>query len=164
MAQAPRLIQNLRTIGAIELGQKVFTSEDEFSVSTVSSLQKFIRLFYNENRNANVERIRQLLQNSKNECILIMKKSPAIEWEEKCTLESLLTSLEAFMKGVVNLMETYRDDIAFKNKLSVTLDDSMNFLQWARTINLNEEWNSSTHTPTSFRPMLSPNSPLSEST
>jgi uncharacterized protein YsxB (DUF464 family) len=152
MNQSARLIQNLRTVGAIESGQKLFTSEDEFSISSVSSIQKFIRLYYNENRNSNIDRIRQLLHNAKNESVLIMKKAPRIEWEEKCTLESLLSAMESFMKGLANLMETYRDDVAFRNKLSITLDDTSNFLQWARSVDLDVEWSSHTRPFSSSSP------------
>ena len=102
----------------------------------MSSYQKFLRSYYGENRHTNLDKIRQTLHNSKNEAILIMKLSPDINWEQKCTLESLLASLESLMKGIANLMETYRDDIAYKNKLSVTLEDTSNFLTWARKVDL----------------------------
>ncbi len=136
MGETHRLIQNLKTIGALELDQKLYTSSDEFSISHVSSYQKFLRTYYGENRQTNLDKIRQTLHNSKNEAILIMKLSPDISWEHKCTLESLLASLESLMKGITNLMETYRDDIAYKNKLSVTLEDTSNFLTWARKVDL----------------------------
>ena len=136
MGEAHRLIQNLKTIGALEFDQKLYTSSDEFSICPVSSYQRFLRTYYGENRHMNLDKIRQTLHNSKNEAIIIMKLSPDISWEQNCILESLLASLESLMKGITNLMETYRDDIAYKNKLSVTLEDASNFLTWARKVDI----------------------------
>lgn len=125
------IIQNLKTIGSLAQNEKLNTNDEIFSVCKPSMMQSISRLFFWEGRQSNIDKIAYLLHQTKNECLIIIytkEKQHELPIETAHTLKVLTESLECFIDGIQNMSQTYRDDIAYRNKLEMILDDAKNFL------------------------------------
>jgi hypothetical protein len=121
-----KLIQNLKTIGNMAHNDKLSTNLDTFTVHTPSSVRGAYRWYYHESRNGNLDKIKELLHNAKNECIIMSTSQQTIETGN--IFAELVGATEHSLNGLMNMIETYKDDIATKTSVELMITDTQAFL------------------------------------
>lgn len=122
-----KLIQNLKTIGNISHNDKLSTQTDTFTIHEPSSVRGAYRWFYSETRLLNLEKIRDLMHNTKNECTIITSADNQ-RIEDRHILAELISAMEHAIKGLSNMTETYKDDIATKTSIELIISETQSFL------------------------------------
>ena len=126
-----KIIQNLKTIGNISHNDKLTTQVDTFVIHEPGVIRGLYRYVYSENRTVNLDRIRDVIHHAKNECLIIQAaEHPSLR--DSHMLDEMVSALESSLKGLSNMIETYKGDIATQARIELIISDTQTFLSHAR--------------------------------
>ena len=159
-----RTLSNLHVLAAVSHNDKLCTKDDLFDIATPTTWRGAWRMWYGERRDHNIERIRftvraaiQFATKTKEE-VQTLEQAPSsatpldphprldhmMQWRGQTIQlqhERMVDALRNSLKGLENLLTTYRDDAALSSRIVLIQREIEDFL---RVIRLNASSGSAT--------------------
>lgn len=138
-SQLQSVFTNLRILSRIEVGDKLFFSNDQFSIDKWNYLQPITRWYYAESRTTSLQHLQEFINKTfqivdmiysnengggaieKNYYVEFAK--PSVFKEESASiLITFITDLKNATGGIANLKQTYKDDITVVSALDILIE------------------------------------------
>lgn len=132
-------LRNLHVLGALSHNDKLMTNEDSFDIYAPTSLRGVLRMWYRENRAANIERVRtavragiQFSERTLQEAESLRAFPSVLGEVGNATLRAnnmavqhrrMVEALERACHGLINLLQTYRDDAAMAAQINLVIEE-----------------------------------------
>ena len=138
-AQLQSIFTNLRILSRIEVGDKLYFANDQFSIDKWWYLQPLARWYYAESRASSLQHLQEFINKTfqvvdaiysnengggsieKNYYVELAK--PSVFKEESASiLITFITDLKNATGGIANLKQTYKDDITIVSALDILIE------------------------------------------
>ena len=135
--ETERILRNLSILGSISQNDKVNTNADTFAIYVPTVMRGLARMWYGEARHCNILRIQETVRNATGIVREYMVDIHRMEGDNKQDFtramrqkqcNRIVRALEDAMKGLVNLQQTYRDDITMHSQISLLVSEIEDFL------------------------------------
>ena len=116
------VLQNLIVLSRVEVNDKLVSDGVHLSIRPPTYTRSLFRYWYNETRQSNIEALHSLLSAAINLAELLHLQRNA-EGSAR-----VVSALHPAVRGLRNLLETYRDDIDACSRLTMLVQDTDRFL------------------------------------
>lgn len=137
-----RTLANLHILSALSHNDKLATIDDSFTIYTPTSLRGIMRMWYGERRGQNVQRVRNTIRSAISIAQKSLEDCHALESNSTVGSESMclrvetmalqhirmLDGLRKAKGGLLNLLQTYRDDAAMSSQINLLTTEIEDFL------------------------------------
>jgi hypothetical protein len=134
--ETERILRNLAILGSISQNDKVNTNADTFAIYVPTVMRGLARMWYGEARHCNILRIQETVRNATGIVREYMAEIGTMQGEtqdftramrqKQCS--RIVRAMGDAMKGLVNLQQTYRDDITMHSQISLLVSEIEDFL------------------------------------
>lgn len=150
--EAERTLNNLHVLAALSHNDKLMTNEDSFDIYSPTSFRGFVRMWYRENRHANISRIRNCVRSAMTFChtsledTLTMGNSSSLSTSSPLTehmqlrvsssamqFVRMVDAIDRAQSGLKNLLQTYRDDAASVSMVRLMMEEMDAFVRMLST-------------------------------
>jgi hypothetical protein len=150
-----KTFRNLKVIASIKQNDKLITESDIFELHPPTLSRTVYRIYYRENREANLSKIQTCIRESKS---FVEKIASSREDSETFSgrmflmtqsklCQRMMDSLRDIIPGMRNLAVTYRDDAGAIAKIDLLIDEINDFLLVTNSLlQMSLNSNSSIHT------------------
>lgn len=132
-ADAERTLRNLSVLAMLKQNDKLMTLADTFVIAPPTVTRELWRRWYGEARGYNLERVYEVLKAAM--AFLMSQKEQVVELpfgvqRERQTRanDRMMDALNVSRKGLMNLKDTYYDDITFQVRLQLMMQEVDDFL------------------------------------
>ena len=151
-----RTLSNLNVLSAISHNDKIMTKDDSFDIYVPTTLRGLVRMWQGERRDHNIDRIRhtvraaitfatktfeevKTLKQSASQSPFVpnpnLQQDHMMQWRSQTVLlqhNRMVDALRDSMKGLQNLLTTYRDDAALSSRIVLIQREIEDFLRVIR--------------------------------
>lgn len=147
-SDAERTLSNLNVLGAVSQNDKLMTNDDQFNIYTPTTFRALVRTWYGERRYQNVQRVRATIHTGITFAQTFLDDAtrligdPSTSSSHTAAVDAvrlridtmviqhvrMCDALEGSIRGLTNMLQTYRDDAALNSQLNALVQEVRDYL------------------------------------
>ena len=134
-SDADRTLRNLYVIGALSHNDKLITNDDVFDIYPPTVLRGAMRTWYGERRDHNIQRVCQAVRAGMTIATSALEEIADLRIDSTEMRRNdivhkhvrMCNAIDAARRGMVNLLQTYRDDAATASQVALLIQEMSDF-------------------------------------